>query len=435
MGLRGIVLGVAVLAGAIAAPGVPTADAMPANDLRDMYAKIFVLDIDLTGARQRALRLNQAPIDPEILTGSFDDDGDPPLLKPTSQGDVSPFSNCRSAAEVLADPTNPAQYAQRTVWYEITQDGFGAPFDQRTLVTVDTMNSNLSNSLTSSAAALEVFAGADVPPAFDRVAPVLPTNVVACDLISSTLPGPAVVSFVAQPGQRYFLIAGIAPGSPGSGGNLRLAMRLLDIQAPVVSISLNQPSNPSGVFRYTISSPGAVRKDPLVVEQKRPGKPVLKIRRALLTDCDDAHMMHRVGQYCTAGDVVRVRWRNVATPPPGQEFGTVSASYTDRAGNIGRNSLQTQLRDREPPRLSSNTTARWTRRGRLFVTATCFKGPGTIEVQVGAAKKHVQTIPLNSQTMRLKRAFPEVRRRTTFVHVICRDLSKNADDTWLFLPG
>ncbi len=35
--------------------------------------------------------------------------------------------------------------------------------------------------------------------------------------------------------------------------------------------------------------------------------------------------------------------------------------------------------------------------------------------------------------MRMKKVFPKITRRTTFVHVICTDKSGNFDDTWLFL--
>ena len=35
--------------------------------------------------------------------------------------------------------------------------------------------------------------------------------------------------------------------------------------------------------------------------------------------------------------------------------------------------------------------------------------------------------------MRMRKAFPKVTRRTTFVHVVCTDRSGNFDDTWLFL--
>ena len=37
--------------------------------------------------------------------------------------------------------------------------------------------------------------------------------------------------------------------------------------------------------------------------------------------------------------------------------------------------------------------------------------------------------------MRLRKGYPKVTRRTTFVHVVCKDQSGNADDTWLFLPA
>ena len=33
----------------------------------------------------------------------------------------------------------------------------------------------------------------------------------------------------------------------------------------------------------------------------------------------------------------------------------------------------------------------------------------------------------------MKMVFPKVTRRSTFVHVVCSDRSRNFDDTWLFL--
>jgi hypothetical protein len=431
MGLRGIVLGVAVLAGAIAAPGVPTADAMPQNDEKANVAQVFVPDPDLTGVRRKAERVNGPAIDPELLTLNSGmppvDDGDPPLLQPAPPDGLQPFSNCPDRASVMSAPTSTDWYAQRTVWYEITRDATGAPFSQDTLVTIDTAGSTF-------ASALEVFSGAQVPADFDPAAPVLPTNVVACDRNPSGGLVPQLVSFIAAPGQRYFLMAGVAPfpASPGSA-TLRLSMRILDIETPVVSIGLDDVPDVKEVFEYKVASKDPTAIGPnLTISQLQLGKTTAMKPVALGAHCGDRGRL-KSGQYCVTGNTVRVHWLPVRTAT--KVTGTVTAVYTDRAGNVGINRLQTQLRDREPPVLSSNTTARWTRRGRLFVTATCRGGPGTIEVQVGAAKKSVRKIVFNSKTMRLKRAFPTVRRRTTFVHVICRDRSKNADDTWLFLPG
>ena len=427
MGLRGIVLGVAVLAGVIAAPGVPTADAMPQNDDKANVAQVFVPDPDLTGVRRKAERMNGPAIDPELLTLNSGmppvDDGDPPLVQPAPPDGLQPFSNCPDRASVMTAPTSSDWYATRTVWYEITKDATGAPFSQNTLVTIDSAGSTF-------ASAMEVFSG--VPADFNQASPVLPTNVVACDRNPSGAVVPQLVSFIAEKDQRYFLMAGIAPLASPSTAALRLSMRILDIETPVVSIALADALDVKDMFEYTVGSKDLTASGPtLTVSQGSRTKAPDLTSVPLGARCDKTHL--NAGQYCVIGQTVRVRWRPIRSMAP--VFGKVTATYTDRAGNVGRNSLQTQLRDREPPRLSSNTTARWTRRGRLFVTATCFKGPGTIEVQVGAAKKHVKTIHLNSQTMRLKRVFPRVRRRTTFVHLICRDRSKNADDTWLFLPG
>jgi hypothetical protein len=425
MGLRGIVLGAAVLAGAIAAPSVPTASAMPANDSRILPAQMFVPDPDMTGIRRKAERVGSTVIDPDFLTGGpFDDANDPPLVQPVALPGLQPFSNCPDRPSIMADAASTDWYAQRTVWYEVTKDASGAPFSQDTLVTVDTGGSTF-------AAALEVFKGATTPAAFNQSAPVLPTTVVACDRNPSTVV-PAVVSFIAKPGVRYWLMAGIAPlpASP-SNGNLRLSMRVLDIATPVVTINLDDAPDVSKVFEYTVKSkdPTALGPD-LHVTQTNRSTELRKV--ALGAHCGDKGKPGP-GQYCVNGSTVRVHWNSIKTSR--KVSGALVATYTDRAGNDGTNTLRTALRDRLAPQLSANTTARWTRRGRLFVTAKCFGGPGTIEVQVGAARKSVGTTAFSRGTMRLKKAFPKVTRRTTFIHVICRDRSKNADDTWLFLPG
>ena len=137
------------------------------------------------------------------------------------------------------------------------------------------------------------------------------------------------------------------------------------------------------------------------------------------------HVLRRRQLWCL------VHWRRLAVK---NETGRVEAWYTDRAGNIGSNSLQTPLRDRVPPKLG-RTNAHWTRRGRLFVNARCTGGPGRISVQYGADRKNAgATTFQSSATMVMHRAFPKVTRRTTFIHVICSDKSANAVDTWLFLP-
>ncbi|MDX6376926.1 MAG: hypothetical protein QOE98_1229, partial [Gaiellaceae bacterium] len=58
----------------------------------------------------------------------------------------------------------------------------------------------------------------------------------------------------------------------------------------------------------------------------------------------------------------------------------------------------------------------------------------SIEVQVGTNRKSYGRTRFKRTTMQLRKAFP-VSRRTTFIHVICRDQSSNAVDTWLFLPS
>src|SRR4051794_25719881 len=121
MGLRGIVLGVAVLAGAIAAPSVPTASAMPQNDSRVLPAQMFVPDPDMTGIRRKAERVNGAAIDPDLLTvAPFDDASDPPLVQPVAPDGLQPSSTCFAGSSVVADPTSTDWYAQRTLWYEVT---------------------------------------------------------------------------------------------------------------------------------------------------------------------------------------------------------------------------------------------------------------------------------------------------------------------------
>jgi hypothetical protein len=406
------------------APGVPTAAAV-SNDVRANTAQIFVPDPDLTGVRRRAERVNGLPVDPDVLTGGSDDEGDPPLLQPVPPEGLQPFSNCPDRGSVMAEPTRPEWFASRTAWYELTRDSTGAPFSQSTLVTIDSAGSSF-------AAALEVFSGSAPPVAFDPAAPVLPTNIVACD--RNTLASiPALVSFVATPGLRYFLMAGLYPAGSFASNNasLRLSMRILDIQTPKVAISLPNTPDVSDMFSYTVSSDDGVLTKLTVTQRKGlkgPLRPDMK-RVSLGAQCDKNHL--KTGQYCRLGNSVRVRWRGVGRDA---EFGTVMAEYTDRAGNVGSNSLRTQLRDRRPPTLVS-ARAHWTQRGRLFVAATCRSGPGSIEVQVGTGKKSLGRARFTRSTMRLLKVFPKVTRRTTFIHLVCRDRSNNADDTWLFLPA
>lgn len=431
MRFRGIFFGVVVLAGAAFAAGAPTARAMPANDLRLAPAKMFVPDPDLTGVRRKAERVNGPAIDPELLTvAPFDDAADPPLVQPVAPAGLQPFSNCPGRLAVMAEPGSTDWFAQRTVWYEITKDATGAPFPKNTLVTIDTGGSTF-------AAALEVFSGDAPPAAFNPGDPVLPANVVACDRNPITVV-PAVVSFITQKNTRYWLMAGVAPvpASPSSG-NLRLSMRILDVEAPPVTVRLDEIPDASSVFEYTVgtSDTAAVGSQLNVTQTK--GNTGRELTRLLLgSKCDAARLKSRTraGTYCMRGSSIFVHWAPVGTTA---QFGRVSISYQDRAGNVGSNSLQTQLRDRTPP-IITRASARWTSRGRLFVTATCTGGPGKIAVQYGTAKKSAgrpQTFnSTRNTTMRLRQAFPRVTRRTTFLHVVCTDRSMNADDTWLFLP-
>lgn len=431
MRFRGIFFGVVVLAGAAFAPGMATAGAVPTNDARVDYAKIFVPDPDRTGVRRKAERVNGPAIDPEILTSGSVELNDPPLVQPVPPVGLQPFSNCPSRASVLSDPTAADWYAQRTVWYEITRDSTGAPFSQDTLVTIDTGASAF-------ASALEVFAGTAPPGPFIQSAPVLPGGVVACDRNPSGAVVPQVVSFVAQKGLHYFLMAGIAPTVMMSTANLRLSMRILDIQAPAATVQLDETPDVSEVFEYTVSTDDPTSTgSQLEVRQQRAGAKAWALRRLLLgSKCDAAHLRipARAGTYCMRGSSVFVHWAPVRST---SELGRVLIGYRDRAGNEGRNTLQTQLRDRKAPKIT-RASARWTKRGRLFVTATCTGGPGKIAVQYGTAKKSAgkpQTFnSTRNTTMRLRQAFPRVTRRTTFLHVVCMDRSKNADDTWLFLP-
>ena len=240
----------------------------------------------------------------------------------------------------------------------------------------------------------------------------------ACDRNQSTV-APAVVSFVAKPGQRYWLMAGVAPmpSTPGSG-NLRLSMRVLDIAAPVVTIDLDNAPDYHKVFEYQIRSndPTASGADPVVAQTNRSkAADAVGARRALHRQPKPTE-----GHYCVIGSTVRVHWFRIGKN--NHVNGTVSATFRDRAGNIGSNTLRTAVRDRAAPILAGNTTARWSRRGRLFVTATCKGGPGRISVQTGANRKAAGNMTFATrETMRMKRVFPKVTRRSTFVHVVCTD--------------
>src|SRR4051812_46678903 len=224
---------------------------MPPNDVRPLLTKIFIRDAKFVGVRLVAERVSPPGtlINPEQpLTGSPDDNGDPPLLQPlpSTTGGIQTSSTCPDRTVAQANPANSNLYPTRTVWYELTQNETGAPFGQRFLVTVDSGATNFPSSLA-------VYRG--LPSAFSPGVSALPTNVVACDTNITSGIVPSQVSFVAIPGQRYFLEAGVAPGLSSSGTSLRLAMRILDVMPPTVTVRLNDASADvqRDVFTYTVS--------------------------------------------------------------------------------------------------------------------------------------------------------------------------------------
>jgi hypothetical protein len=428
---------------------VQAASAQLVNDVPTSASKIYIRDIAMTGVRLKATRISNGPpgpIDPEILQGTFNDNGDPPLLAPLPAvaGGLPPDSSCTDRQSVQNDPTNPNWYATRTVWYEITQDSRGAPFNQSVLVTVDAAGSSF-------ATALQVYQGSGPPARFTRGVSPLPGRdklgnpiIVACD--EGTInqgPVPAAVSFVAQRGTRYFLMAGVAPNvSPGT--NLRLSMRYLDVSAPPVTVRSLDAVFPdvSQVFSYQVSSADASanpRKGGVSVQQihGQSKVPLLKLGVGA-SDCDAKAVAPYPGRYCVDDNPkspnVFVRWRSIKAPG---DTGQVTASFVDAAGNVGVNSLSLPVRDRKPPVISGAPRVRWSRKGRLFVSTRCTGGPGRIRVEVTTGGKPAlagQKAFRTRHTMILKQAFKKVRRKTLFVHIVCFDQSNNSTDRWLFLP-
>jgi hypothetical protein len=436
--LRRTICGAALVTGAVLASGVQAASAMPPNDVRSSASKIFIRDANMTGVRLKAERTNHTGlIDPEFpfLTGTPDDSGDPPLTKPLPSADeLQPASTCWPRASVTADPSNATWYATRTVWYEITPDDTGAPFNQSVLVTVDSAGSSF-------ASALQVFEGSGPPGKFVP-GTSLPTNNIACDMVTNVSQGlvPAVVSFVAKRGLRYFVEAGVAPtGSAGS--TLRIAMRYLDVTAPSVTVRSDSAAlDASEVFAYNVSTTDGLAKQRGVAVQQihgtpKPGDALSKLK-VRAEDCNDRKILGHPGFWCQdKGGNIFVRWRPVRAPG---DSGRVTASYADPAGNIGVNSLTLSVRDRKPPVISGSPRVRWSRKGRLFVATRCTGGPGSIRVEVTTGGKPARAgadkVFRTRKTMILKQAYKKVRRKTLFVHITCFDQSKNSTDRWLFLP-
>lgn len=399
---------------------------MPLNDTRDQTVQVYIRDVDQIGVRLIAERVNgSGPINPEApLNGTVDDTFDPPLLQPVPAPGLQPSSTCPDRAQVQAEPAKADWYAQRTVWYEITRDSAGSLFNQSTLVTIDAAGSSF-------ATALQVFEGAAPPANFDRNAtsPVLPTNNVACDT-SNSAGVPAVASFITKPGKRYFLEAG---GSPmlSAGTTLRLSMRVLDVTAPTVTLKVTAPSDPEQVYAYQLSATGDTTAVLATVLATQKGKATRTLRKAAFSVCEAARLKppSQRGRYCvTADGRLLVHWYAIL----GKETGNVTVAFRDRAGNVGSNSLQTQIRDLVPPTLKS-ASARWSRRGRLIVSASCSGGPGGFQIQIArnGAPKTVARTKSSSKTMKFSRAF-RISRSNLFVHVICSDKSGNKADGWLF---
>jgi hypothetical protein len=420
---------------------------MPPNDVRtppDRVSKIYVRDFDMTGVRLKADRVTGGQIDPEPgYTGTPNDTGDPPLLQPLPAAidGPQPASTCPPRGLVASDPTNPNYYATKTLWYEITADATGAPFNQSVLVTIDSGGSTF-------AAALQVYQGSGPPAAFTPGVSPLPGRdafkrpiIVACDA-GTVNQGvvPAVVSFVAQRGLRYFLMAGVAPTLP-SGSFLRLSMRYLDVSAPPVTVKSTDTNPPdvTQVFSYQVSSPDKTaeqRSNGVSVQQIHGTKKVgLAKLRVAASGCTEALVAHNVGRWCQDDHFqVFVRWRPITETG---DTGQVTASWEDKAGNVGVNSLSLPVRDRKPPVISGSPRVRWSRKGRLFVSTRCTGGPGKIRVEVTTGGKPAlagQKTFRTRHTMILKQAFKKVRRKTLFVHIVCLDQSKNSTDRWLFLP-
>jgi len=434
--------GAALIVGVVLAPAVESAYAMPPNDVRNAFAIISNRDGSSVGTYLPATRTaTGVDVNPEQLytvPTAANDVNDPPLLQPLPSNGLQQSSNCPDRGTATGDPTRPELYAQRTVWYEIRQNMNGSFFSQRRLVTIDTTGTNFASSL-------QVFQ--DSIPSFNRTAtPIrLPSNGVACD----SLPAgggnsrPALVSFIADAGQRYFLEAGIAPSVSVNqvGPALRLQMRILDITPPAVTVrALDVNKDASKVLAYDLSaSDGHLTS--VVVQQLHRGKPLPKLQLAKPVgslDCtaDLPFLKARSGSYCVGpGNRVFVHWRRIVVSST--DLGRVTASFMDQAKNVGTNAIQTQLRDTIPPQIQGTPRVRWNRKGRLFVSARCIGGPGSIRVEVTSGGTPVRAGKdrfFGRRTMVLRHTYAGVHRRTIFVHIICFDKSKNANDRWLFLP-
>jgi len=430
--------GAALVTGAVLAP-VQAASAMPVNDLRSKPTKIFTRDPSYVGVRLIAEKVGQpgALINPELpLTGTPNDDGDPPLVQPMPDPHLlQASSTCPDRGVVQAQPQSQSLYPTRTVWYELTQDSAGNPFEESFLVTVDSAATNFPSSLA-------VYEGVAPPGPFLAGVSEIPKNIVACDTNLTNGILPSLVSFVTKPGKRYYLEAGVAPTLSG-GSSLRLAMRVLDVSPPVVTVRLNDASTDvTKVFSYDILSndPEAPHALPLL-QQIRSGKAYAKLTPAGGA-CTTGRLQKLPGRYCSVEGAnntahLLVHWLPLRSAT--KEFGRVTASYSDQAGNVGTNALQTQLKDLTPPDIVGKPSVRWTRRGRLFVSTRCKAAPGRIRVEVTTGGDPVKAgadhfYSRRGRTMVLRTAFQKVKRKSLFVHIVCLDQSLNKDERWLFLP-
>jgi hypothetical protein len=152
------------------------------------------------------------------------------------------------------------------------------------------------------------------------------------------------LTYVTRPGTTYFLeVAGTTPAAGPTKVNL--FMRATDVQPPVLTITANQGDAQPGkraLFGLSATPDAGSGDDPAAM-------PVWTI--TFTPDGTSAPVeLEATPVVDTNGYEVRVQW------PGGRAgWGQARVTLTDRAGNVGSNTLKVRVRDRTPPTFSGRT--------------------------------------------------------------------------------
>ena len=334
---------------------------------------------------------------------------DPPFVAPPGPG----YSNC--------DARDAASFDQgfHASWFDVRVNSSLQQVAERTIFTLDTGDSAFTGMIA-------VYRDA-VPPAFDRSAPTLPTNLIACNRgkaasTSSSLAVPAFVSFIADPGHTYY--AEVAAQTNFFYSQEYLYLRALDVQAPAVRIQTNDQNlaEPGTETSFDVAWPdaGSGVDDSAVTTSVTTlsGSRLLSTLVDLCHGVSDANLVLAPGRFCRGRDTLRVRW------PLGTAAvaGRVEIDATDRAGNRGVASLRVSVRDRTPPEVTVRALKSVGRKA--WMTASCSE-PGTLIVTLygpGPDRTSVATVRAGKPA---KAAFSRLRSGFYLVEFACKDASRN----------